>query len=109
MKFIWFQAQTENLNNFGASTNKVKIPLSLKYEASSLDQINMIKFWLDYDQKIFSPTNLNVTIFGHIQPLMFDCCCGNIYNILGHVQKLTFVIVNVSVMFSDFGQLDSVK
>ena len=31
-------------------------------EASSLDQINMTEFWLDYDQKILTPT-----IFGHIQ------------------------------------------
>ena len=29
-------------------------------EASSLDQINMTKFWSEYDWKIFTPTNLNV-------------------------------------------------
>ena len=29
------------------------------YEASSHDQIKMTKFGLDYDQKIFTPTNLN--------------------------------------------------
>ena len=29
-------------------------------EASSLDQINMTEFCLDYDQKIFTPTNLNI-------------------------------------------------
>ena len=29
-------------------------------EASSLDRINMTEFCLDYDQKIFIPTNLNI-------------------------------------------------
>ena len=30
-------------------------------------------------------------------------CCGNIYYILSHVQKLTFAVVNFSVMFTNFG------
>ena len=29
-------------------------------EASSHDQIKMTEFWLDFDRKIFTPTNLNV-------------------------------------------------
>ena len=29
-------------------------------EASSLDGINMTKFRLDYDQKIFAPTDLSI-------------------------------------------------
>ena len=29
--------------------------------------------------------------------------CGNIYSSFGNVQKLTFVLVNSSVMFTDFG------
>ena len=29
-------------------------------EASLLDRINMTKFWLEYDRKLFTPTNLNV-------------------------------------------------
>ena len=29
-------------------------------EASSLDRIKMTKFWLEYDQKIFTLTNVNV-------------------------------------------------
>ena len=32
----------------------------------------------------------------------------NIYYIFGQVQKLTFVIVNFSVMFTDFGHIHSV-
>ena len=31
-------------------------------EASLLDQIKMTEFWLDFDRKIFTPTNLNVGI-----------------------------------------------
>ena len=30
------------------------------FEANSHDRIKMTKFWLDFDQKIFTPTNLNV-------------------------------------------------
>ena len=29
-------------------------------EASSLDQIKMTEFWLYFDRKIFTPTNVNV-------------------------------------------------
>ena len=29
-----------------------------QHEASSLDQINMTKFWLDFDRKILTMTNL---------------------------------------------------
>ena len=30
------------------------------HEASSHDQIKMTKLWLEYDQKIFTPTNINI-------------------------------------------------
>ena len=30
-----------------------------KTEASSHDRINMTEFWLEYDQKIFTMTNIN--------------------------------------------------
>ena len=31
-----------------------------KVEASSIDRINMTKFWLEQDQNFFTPTNLNI-------------------------------------------------
>ena len=34
--------------------------LCLFFEASSLDPIKMTKFWLNFDQKIFTPMNINV-------------------------------------------------
>ena len=56
-------------------------------EASSLDQI--------YRFKSFN-FQLNV------------CSWGNIYYIFGQVQKLTLVVVNFSVMFTDFGHIHKV-
>ena len=32
----------------------------MAHEASSLDQINMTENWVEYDQKNFTPTNLNI-------------------------------------------------
>ena len=34
-----------------------------------------------------------------------NVCHGNIYYIFGHVRKVTFVIVNFLVMFTDFGHI----
>ena len=34
--------------------------LRLAIEGYSLEQVNMTEFWLDYDRKIFTTTNINV-------------------------------------------------
>ena len=55
-----------------------KVILIEQKEASSLDRIKMTEFWSDFERKFY---------------------------ILGHVQKLTFVVVNFLVMFTDFGHI----
>ena len=37
-----------------------KMDQKANFEANSHDRIKMTKFWLDFDRKIFTPTNLNV-------------------------------------------------
>ena len=42
--------------------------------------------------------------YSHVNVL----CCGNIYYIFDHVWRLTFVVVNFSVMFTNFSHVHSV-
>ena len=51
--------KTNKLFHFADIDKRMRDDIALK-EASSLDGINMTKFWLDYDQKIFAPTDLSI-------------------------------------------------
>ena len=77
---------------------------------------------LEHDQN-FSPKNINLRTwpkYGWIWPKIENkiniATTTNIYvwiwlkwYIFGHVQKLKLVVVNFSVMFTDFGHLDLIK
>ena len=62
-------------------------------------KITLITLTLEHDQK-----NNDFWSYSHVNV----CCCGNICYIFGHVNKLMFVVVNFSVMFTDFGHIHSV-
>ena len=51
--------------------------------------------------------DLNIDDFRSNSPINV-CRCGNIYYIFGHVQMLTFVVVNFSVRLFNFGDIHSV-
>ena len=40
--------------------NKIDFSFPSLEEASTLDQINMTKYWLEHDWKFFTPTNVNI-------------------------------------------------